>query len=135
MKARTLIITTGAFAALVAGTVQPAGAKVSACALSGGKVSDLGYVGSGWSYPTSVKKVLVTGNGTRAPYYVFVGLGCGVQKAAPRIVHHIRQAPSAATAASGNGSPVSADACRFTEEGADVYIATGVLVCAARSEG
>lgn len=50
MKARTLIVAVGATIALVGVTVQPAGAKVAKCTVS-------------------AKKVLVVGNGTRAPYY------------------------------------------------------------------
>ena len=79
MKARTLIITTGAIAAMVAGSVQPAGATVtSACALARSHVA-VGYDGAGWRYPVSIRKVLVVGNGTKAPYYEFIPVrsGCG----------------------------------------------------------
>jgi hypothetical protein len=138
MKARTLIVTTGAFAALVAGTVQPAGAKVaSSCALARAHVPT-GYAGGNWIYPVSVQKVLVIGNGTKAPYYEYVPVrrgGCGGgPKAAKQLVHRPRAA-SAPAAAPGTGAPASADACRFTYEGSDVYIATGVLGCALGSEG
>jgi hypothetical protein len=69
MKARTLIGTAGAAIALVGLAVQPAGAKVaSSCAVSRAQVSTVGYTGSGWSYPV-VKRVLVVGNGTKAPYW------------------------------------------------------------------
>lgn len=114
MKARTLIVTTGAVAALVAGTVQPAGAKVAstwACAGSGANAHEFGYVGSGWSYPAA-RRVLVVGNGTRAPYYAFVRSSCGGQKAAPRLVHHTRMAAPPTTLVPGTGMPVSADAAR-----------------------
>jgi hypothetical protein len=53
MKARTLIITAGAVCALVGVTVQPAGAQVaSQCSVS--------------------HKVLVVGNGTKAPYSITI---------------------------------------------------------------
>ncbi len=79
MKARTLTIAVGAVIALVGVTVQPAGAKVaSRCAVAH-------------------KKVLVVGNGTKAPYYVGNprGLesaaarkcGTGAKKPASRLVH------------------------------------------------
>src|SRR5262245_1931576 len=70
MKARTLIVTIGATVALVGGAGQAAGAEVASTCASAHKAA--GYNGSGWSYPTSTKKVLVVGNGTKAPYYVTV---------------------------------------------------------------
>ena len=79
MKARTLIATAGALVALVAVSAQTAGAKVTtACALTKAH-STVGYGDARWTYPVSIRKVLVVGNGTKAPYYQYVPVrsGCG----------------------------------------------------------
>lgn len=77
MKARTLITTSGALAALVAASVQPADATVtSGCALARSHMA-VGYDGAGRRYPVSIRKVLVVGNGTKAPYYEFVPVRAG----------------------------------------------------------
>ena len=98
MKARTLTITIGAALALVAVTVQPAGANVA----------------SKCTVPQ--KKVLVVGNGTKAPYYAGNPRGlesttaksCGkavAKKADPKIVHRSFDRPLVVTPLPAPGDP------------------------------
>jgi hypothetical protein len=71
MKARTLVVTGGALLALAGLAVQPAGACPATYSTVTHVQAPVGYSGNGWNYPTT-RRVLVVGNGTKAPYYVTV---------------------------------------------------------------
>jgi hypothetical protein len=125
MKARTLIVTTGALAALVAGTVQPAGAKVASACAAKTQTAIVGYDGHGWSYPlTVIAKKVVVGNGTKAPYDVLVPRlkqsaahgACGTTTASPQVV---------------DGGSTSSSPHRCWDPG---YVIDGILGCALASE-
>ena len=138
MKARTLIITVGATVALVGATVQPAGAKVaSKCTV------------------VSAKRVLVVGNGTKAPYYVLAngakaplsvgytgsgwrypqsttGKSCGTSKPQkPLVKKHVTDVtptPVVVPAIQPEPHPVTIGSCELTTQPADAgypYVALG----------
>ena len=131
MKARTLTIAIGAVVALVGVTVQPAGAKVA----------------SKCTVPQ--KKVLVVGNGTKAPYYVGNPRGlestaaksCGkaiAKKVVPTIVHRPIVRPIVVTplpapviqTATTVTPPPSAEACLDALASQDdSYVYIGVAGC------